>query len=153
MCDLEVASYFEERKLHSASDIYECDDMYYFDESPTSKFSANKASNSYLHNTQSLEDDSNNLEVLVRQLAAEAALSTLNDSKINHQEILPDTHNEFMKSFNSVFGNLNEPCISAANNKGFLYKNKGFNNYETVPKSVKKKFYAPDEKKYFFFLN
>ena len=148
MCDLEVASYFDERKLHSSSDIYECDDMYYFDENSTSKFSAKKASNSYLHNTQSLEDDSKNLEVLVRQLAAEAALSTLNDSKINSHEIVPNTNNEFIKSFNSVFGNLNEPLNNTLNsNKSYLYKNKGFNNYETVPKSVKKKFYTEDEKK------
>ena len=66
----------------------------------------------------SIDEDSKNLEYLVRQLAAEAALSTL---KLKDETIEQAANqNEFMKNFDNIF---------LAENKNYMFKNKSFNNY------------------------
>ncbi len=115
MCDLEVASYFDAGafKDEEEDELYDCDDGYYFDES--------KPSGACLKGCEdNMEDESKNLEVLVRQLAAEAALSTLNDSKQANDD-------EYMKSFNDIFGKVNEQRETS---EQYLFRNRSFNNYE-----------------------
>jgi len=129
MCDLEVASYFDTNNYKDVEndEIYDTEDGYYFDEEKT------EAAYLAIEN-ENLEDDSKNLEVLVRQLAAEAALSTLNDSKqVNDAE--------YMKSFNDIFGKVNEQQHESSGQ--YLYKNRSFNNYDM---SMKRKGNKPNYK-------
>ena len=149
MCDQEVASYFEPIRYNEHADVnvYECDDIYYFDEQviePT-KFKTD----SYILEDHSLEDDSKNLEVLVRQLAAEAALSTLSENKLTK-----DSEADYMKSFTDIFGKVNEKIlpVNKIGHNGYLYKNKAFVNYES-PKAIKpknkvhQKYYSDEDKR------
>ena len=118
LCDLEVASYFDEPKL--LNDHFE--DVVYYYESPSNKFNNikvgafNDDDNDDVDDS-SIDEDSKNLEYLVRQLAAEAALSTL---KLKDETIEQAKQNEFMKNFDNIF---------LADNKNYMFKNKSFNNY------------------------
>lgn len=144
MCDQEVASYFEPIPYNSHADtnMYDCEDVYYIEDAlaePT-KFKGSVEGTAYMPEEHSLEDDSKNLEVLVRQLAAEAALSTLSENKLTK-----DSEADYMKSFTDIFGKVNEKVPPMGN--GYLYKNKGFSNYES-PKSMKLKSNKSSQQKY-----
>lgn len=144
MCDQEVASYFEPipYSSHADTNMYDCEDVYYFDEAlaEPSKFKGTTDSTGYVLEEHSLEDDSKNLEVLVRQLAAEAALSTLSENKLTK-----DSEADYMKSFTDIFGKVNEKVLPT---NGYLYKNKGFSNYESA-KSIKLKSNKGDHQQYY----